>query len=408
MRAMASTSITTARFTASIRTAACALLLGQLCAGAIAGEPGTDVACRPIVCGRLLPSLVAEEPASNDCAYRNRNQWWLDAVAAPLVWNTDGPRSPVVVALFDDGADVAHVDLRQQLWINEAEAHGVAGKDDDGNGYVDDLHGWDFVDGDAVVSPQGQCRGRRSHGTFMASLVAARRNNGAGLAAAGSDGARLMILRIVDCGRAGQDRADPERLRRALEYATRMGARILSFSAHWRMRSAPLDAAFAEIADAPDAGRAAIVVAGVPNKGEPSAGYPASYPFRRIVRAIPIGENAAISPGTSPAPLGFNLGTPAACIIGATAAPAAYAVKNGSSNAAAILAGLLAGIWSHPRHSELSVDEFLATTVHRMSQTPRRSQPGSHAAYAQGVPLADACVLATSQRPARACTRTSQ
>ena len=53
---------------------------------------------------------------------------------------------------------IDHEDLRNQLWTNEAEAHGKAGVDDDGNGYVDDVHGWDFVDNSPDVAPKGACR----------------------------------------------------------------------------------------------------------------------------------------------------------------------------------------------------------------------------------------------------------
>jgi subtilisin family serine protease len=309
----------------------------------------------------------------------------------------------VTVAVFDDGAWIDHEELRNRVWTNEAEAHGKPGEDDDGNGYIDDLHGWDFVDDSPDVSPKGECRNRLSHGTLMASLIAAERNNGVGIAAPGSDGARVMILRVVGC--SGKDsQIDPVRLTRALDYATHNGARILSFSVHWNASTPELDAAFREIADRPDSPVAAIVVASVPNKGEPAAGYPAAYDFRRIVRAIPIGNDDIISPGTSPAPPGLNLGTPSACVIGAGTPPSGYRLEQGSSNSTAILAGLLAGIWSSPPYAKLGVDEFLAGVVReRMSNSPRRSKPGSRPPYVLGVPLADACLLATEGRSARVC-----
>jgi len=311
---------------------------------------------------------------------------------------------PVIVAVFDDGAFTDHEDIRNQLWTNEAEAHGKPDVDDDGNGYVDDVHGWDFVENSPDVSPKGECRSRISHGTFMASLVAAQRNNAVGIAAPGSDGARVMILRVVGCNRGVNDDADPQRLARALDYATRMGARILSFSAHWNATTPELDRAFSEIADRQDAPHSAIVVASVPNKGEPTAGYPAAYTFRRIVRAIPIGNEDMISPGTSVAPPGLNLGAPSACVIGAGAPPDRYRVEQGSSNSTAILSGLLAGIWASPAYAKLTTDEFLARVVQgRMVKSPRRSQPGSRTPYLDGVPLADACPLETERQKARVC-----
>jgi|GEM_PF-1157240 len=367
-----------------------------------------EFACRPLACSTLLPALPVDDATTNDCGYRNGNAWWLDSIAASVVWNAGPPERPVIVALFDDGADLSHVELRNQLWTNEREAHGTPGVDDDGNGYVDDLHGWDFVDEDANVSPQGECVGRASHGTFMASLVAAERNNGAGIAAAGSHGAKLMILRIVGCGGGSKDRPDPERIIRALAYATSMGAKILSFSAHWNTTTPELDAAFAHIAN-DNTSDAAIIVASVPNKGEAMAGYPAAYDFSRIVRAVPIGNDNIISPGTSAAPGGLNFGTPSACVLGATAGPFGYRIQHGSSNSTAILAGLLAGIWSSPPYARFSADEFLAKVVRgQMFRTSRRSQQDLQGAYPHGVPLADACTLATKRRSANVCLEPGQ
>jgi subtilisin family serine protease len=379
----------------------CGLLSG-LCAPCTAQD--VPFQCKPVTCSTLSPSSVIDDASTNDCAYRAGNLWWVDYVAGSLAWHDRPAVTPVVVALFDDGAWINHEDLRNQLWTNEAEAHGKAGVDDDGNGYVDDLHGWDFVNDSPDVTPKGDCQSRFSHGTMMASLVAAERNNHVGIAAAGSDGARLMILRIVGCHPGVDDYAEPARLIRALNYATRMGARILSFSAHWNATTPDLDRAFAEIADRADAAHPAIVVASVPNKGEREVGYPAAYRYRRIVRAIPIGNEDMISPGTAAAPPGLNLGAPSACVIGAGRPPSHYQLEQGSSNSTAILSGLLAGIWSSPPYDKLSTDQFLTRVVkQRMVDSPRHSQPGSRAPYLQGVPLADGCLLQTGHRRARVC-----
>jgi subtilisin family serine protease len=386
------------------RAAGLCCLLSGLCLIQARAQDQTEFQCRPLTCSTLLPTTSVDDPATNDCAYRAGNLWWVDYVAGSLAWSDHKVAKPVVVAVFDDGAYIDHEDLRNQIWTNEAEAKGKPGVDDDGNGYVDDLHGWDFVENSPDVSPKGECRSRVSHGTLMASLVAAERNNGVGIAAAGSDGARLMILRVVGCNRGVDDNADPERLIRALDYATRMGARILSFSSHWSATTPELDRAFAEIADRRGSSRAAIVVASVPNKGEPEAGYPAAYRFRRIVRAIPIGNDDMISPGTTIAPPGLNLGSPSACVIGAGSPPSRYRLEQGSSNSTAILAGLLAGIWASPAYAKLTPDEFLARVVEgRMVKNARRSKPGSRMPYLDGVPLADACLLETERRKALVC-----
>jgi hypothetical protein len=387
----------------------CFALLAQVSLTLAAAElsPGIaeNFACAPQRCSNLVPAGRPDAPETNDCAYQNGNEWWLDYVAGSLTWDAGNERrKPITVALFDDGLNVEHVDIKEQLWINTVEANGKPGVDDDHNGYVDDVNGWDFVDNDPIVSPERECTTRASHGTSMASLIAAKRNNNFGIAAAGSDGARIMAVRIVGCGLGNNDRADPERIRKALDYAVSMGAKILSFSNHWFVSSPSLDAAFAEIAEKPDSPRAVIVVASVAARGEAKVGYPAAYPYRRIVRAIPLGNDDTISPGISEAPVGLNFGAPSACVIGATAAPDHYAITNGSSNSTAILSGVLAGVWSAPAYATLTPDEFVARVVRgKMSGTTRRSRAGSRTPYQQGVPIADACILQTSRRSAHVC-----
>jgi len=175
-------------------TAICLTMLGS----AAAAQAVADFPCKPVTCSTLLPAAVAD-PKTNDCAYRAGNLWWVDYVAGSLAWSERPRAHPITVAVFDDGFWIDHEELRNQLWTNEAEAHGRAGVDDDGNGYADDVHGWDFVDNSPDVAPKGTCRSRFSHGTLMASLVAGERNNHVGIAAPGSDGARVMALRITGC-----------------------------------------------------------------------------------------------------------------------------------------------------------------------------------------------------------------
>lgn len=111
------------------------------------------------------------------------------------VWSVCGGSPEVVVAVFDGGIDYTHPDLAANMWINEAERNGTAGVDDDGNGYVDDIYGYNFVDdnGGKIVA--------YDHGTHVAGIVAAVNNNGIGVCgvAGGTgadDGVKLMSCQI--------------------------------------------------------------------------------------------------------------------------------------------------------------------------------------------------------------------
>jgi hypothetical protein len=362
-----------------------------------------DLDCAALICPTLLPSAAPEDHSTNDCLYRNRSAWWIDYTAAPLIWHAPAGAEPLTVAIFDDGADPNHLELQDALWTNAAEAAGKPGIDDDGNGYTDDLHGWDFVRNSPDIGPDPACSGKAQHGTFTASLIAGRRNNSIGIAGAGAGRVRVMVLRIGGC-RPDTPEAVLQRTAAAMRYAIRMGAKVLSFSLHWTHSTPELDALFEQVAAAPGPD-AAIVVAAVSSRGDAVAGYPAAYPYPRIVRAVPIGEQDRISPGTSRIPPGLNFGAPSACVAGATVAPAGLALAGGSSNSAAILAGLLAGIWASAPYAKLSTDEYLFGVVRkRMLATSRRSQAQS-GDYPQGVALADACVLAHHRLTARVCRR---
>lgn len=109
-------------------------------------------------------------------------------------WNISTGSPKVIVAIVDGGIDIRHEDLRDNLWINEAEKNGKSGIDDDDNGYIDDLHGFNFVDQTGTIVAQ-------DHGTHVAGTVSAVNNNGKGVCgvAGGSgkqDGVRLMSCEI--------------------------------------------------------------------------------------------------------------------------------------------------------------------------------------------------------------------
>lgn len=121
----------------------------------------------------------------------------IDLFAAwSIVYNDTTELKDVVVAVVDGGIDIVHEDLVDNLWINEAEMYGTEGVDDDGNGYIDDIHGYNFVMGSSNISPH-------AHGTHVAGTVGAVSNNGIGVAGvAGGDGngngVKLISCQVFD------------------------------------------------------------------------------------------------------------------------------------------------------------------------------------------------------------------
>lgn len=166
---------------------------------------------------RTRPEYLDGTP--NDPFYSQ--QWYLDRIEAPAAWDLVTPDSSVVIAILDDGVHFGHPDLAAARWENALEVNGQIGTDDDNNGYIDDLYGYDFIDqdGDPTPNPVG---GENSHGTHVAGIAAATRNNRLGIAGV-AGGAKIMAVRV------GQGGSIPYGFEGFL-YAIRNGARIINCS----------------------------------------------------------------------------------------------------------------------------------------------------------------------------------
>ena len=146
-------------------------------------------------------------------------QWAIPAVHADAVWDTTTGDSSQVIAFLDTGVDWHHPDLTDNIWINTAEADGVAGIDDDHDGYVDDIHGWDFINNDNDPSDDN------SHGTHVAGIACAVGNNGIGIA--GVDWhARIMPVKVFQSNGQG----DVATITQGIYYAVMKGATIINMS----------------------------------------------------------------------------------------------------------------------------------------------------------------------------------
>ncbi len=126
----------------------------------------------------------------------------------------------VVVAIVDSGIQMDHPDLAGRFWQNTDEDCSN-GRDDDGNGYVDDCQGWDFVNNDATPYDTGV---DNQHGTHVAGIIAATSDNGVGVASLAS-GATLMPLKVFQGGSS-----PTSRITAAIDYAVTNGAHVINLS----------------------------------------------------------------------------------------------------------------------------------------------------------------------------------
>ena len=139
----------------------------------------------------------------------------LDKLWGEPVLTKEGP----VIAILDTGVDITHPDLSANIWTNEKEISGATGYDDDGNGFVDDIHGWDFV------NQTGEIFDYNGHGTHCAGIAAASGFNGLGIIGANPD-SRIMPLTVLQSNGQG----DVGTIIKALDYAVANGADIISMS----------------------------------------------------------------------------------------------------------------------------------------------------------------------------------
>jgi len=239
-----------------------------------------------------------------DAAWENprRCQWGLLWTNAPLAWNYTTGKSNVVVAVIDTGLKFGHPDLAGALWVNEDEIPGNS-VDDDGNGFVDDVNGYDFTNyvvqsgtgGDPdPTDPQADSS---AHGTWVAGVLGARTNNGRGIAGVagggrvGETGVRLMILRV---GTNANITVDAEVA--ALDYAVSNGARIVSMSFGGPSGGAPEQNA---VARAYSNGLLLVAAAGNVGAGNPDGvDLPAAFDEVIAVGATTIFDNTVVYPTT--------------------------------------------------------------------------------------------------------------
>lgn len=194
---------------------------------------------------------------------------------APEAWSLQTGSSGVVIAVVDSGVDYNHPDLSANIWTNTGETSCIDGIDNDGNGYIDDCRGWDFVDNDKDPMDFN------GHGTHVAGTIAAVGNNAVGVTGVNWT-ARIMPLRAFHTLGWGET---VEAIA-AIEYANDMGAHIINNS--WG--GVGFSRALKDVIDA----STAVVVCAAGNDGadnDTTPVYPASYSSSNIISVAATDQN---------------------------------------------------------------------------------------------------------------------
>lgn len=313
----------------------------------------------------------------NDPSYSS--QWGLANINAPTAWNYFSTGSNVVVAIVDDAIERTHADLSPNLWVNSGE---IAGNniDDDNNGYIDDINGYDVGSNDNNPNPPNSSF---DHGTHVAGIVSARSNNGVGVASIGFSCKLMCVKSTTTVGQVtnGYD---------GIVYAAVSGAHVINMS--W---GGPNASTTGQNIVNYAAGEGCILIAAAGNDDVNTQFYPAAYN-----NVVSVAATTSTNTKASFSNYGnwIDVSAPGNNIYSTTVGNS-YGNKSGTSMASPMvagLAGLMKSLNPNMPNADL-INCLLSTAVNINVQNP--SYIGQLGSGRIDAAAAMACVSATLNNP---------
>ena len=301
----------------------------------------------------------ASEIIPNDPRFEE--QWNLSLIDMPGAWAIEKGNPEVIIAVVDTGFDYTHEDLASQTWINVDEIPNN-GIDDDNNGYIDDVHGWDFSQMPSSDGNENSQNGdndpidESGHGTHVAGIIGATVDNDVGIAGIAWN---CTLMPIRGAGVAG---IRDNRSASAIVYAVNNGARVINMSWGGRERSFVLrdavDYAYA---------RGVLMIAASGNESEGDSIFPAGY---RKVISVAATEQHKQKFYQSNFGASIDIGAPGNVIL-STHINNRYRTLSGTSMATAHVSGVAGLIISkRPSLTHEEVRQILISTADPITESP--------------------------------------
>lgn len=310
------------------------------------------------------PVLVPNDARFDDLWGMVNNQKVGGAdIDADLAWDITTGSSDIVVAVIDSGVDYGHEDLKNNMWVNEAEKNGQPGVDDDGNGFIDDIYGYDFANND------GDPMDDNDHGSHCAGTIGGEGDNGIGVTGVNWQ-VRIMALKFLTASGGGT----LEAAIKSIDYAVQMGANVLSNSWGGGGYSENLKQA---IQRAEQAGVLFVAAAGNEARNNDStASYPANYEVDNVISVAAIDNNGQLANFSNYGKSKVHIAAPGVDIL--SSIPGGYEEFSGTSMATPHVSGVAALLLAHePNLSYKEVKERLLATAVPLNSLKNKVSTGA-------------------------------
>lgn len=324
--------------------------------------------------GKKTDSLGGSNVLMND-PFMNQHKWGLEKTAAQRAWEITQGSKDIVVAIIETGIDTKHKDLVDNLWENPGETgvveneycrrqsnplsikecnKAINGIDDDGNGFIDDVHGWNFVHNNNDLTDN------HGHGTHIAGIIGANSKDGSGVKGVAPK-VSIMVLKYFDPKTPNSNTL--KNTIQAIRYAIQMKADIINFSGGGTDYSAE---EFEAVKEAERAGILFIAAAGNERSNSDEAGkhyYPADYDLTNIISVTAVNkEETKVLPSSNYGVRTVDLAAPGENIY-STLPNNSYGLMTGTSQATAFVTGVAALVKSiNPEFNASEIKKYILRT----------------------------------------------